>query len=166
MMLDRISEALVRWRWWFVTATMLSVVLALIGMQGITLDTTNEAFFEKGDEISIGNDRFKSIFGNDDSAIILVAAQGGGTVFRTDILANLDQLSDDIRLSGELDRADRYGTVWGVDRSFDEDWSVCAQMFGMVAPEVSNKVNRMTGGGTWSVKKEWSVEKVTATLSG
>ena len=98
-MLDRISDALVRWRWWFAAATVLSMALAFITMQGITLDTTNEAFFEKDDEISVGNERFKSIFGNDDSAIILVAAKDGGTVFRTEILSHLDKLSDDLRLS-------------------------------------------------------------------
>ncbi|MFC1713178.1 RND family transporter [Candidatus Poribacteria bacterium] len=86
-------EVIIRHRFVFLALIVPIIVAGFLGMQRLVIDSSNESFLPEGDEISIQNDRFKEIFGNEEFLFIFIEAD---EIFQPDVLEYIRTLGDDI----------------------------------------------------------------------
>ncbi|MEM9620494.1 MAG: MMPL family transporter [Pseudomonadota bacterium] len=85
-----LARFLIRFRWLCLVLTAVVTLLAGSQLSNLTIDNSNESFFQTGDPTKIRLDEFKETFGNDDFVFILVDVPDA---FDASTLQTLDQLA-------------------------------------------------------------------------
>jgi predicted RND superfamily exporter protein len=110
---------LIRRRWLFLLAFVVTIILSLYGSTLIRIDTSNENSFLAGDSINIQTDQFEEIFGNDQYIGILVENEELFTCEKLMLLRELhEELLDSVpfleRVTSLNDLEFTVGTEYGM----------------------------------------------------
>jgi predicted RND superfamily exporter protein len=89
----RLGLAQIRYRFCILIMLSIFTFFGLSGLLHLKTDDNMEEWFEDSEEIKINSDRFKDLFGNDDSVVVLVEAQD---IFDVQVLNAIRELSDDL----------------------------------------------------------------------
>ena len=92
----------IKYRFLFLAAVLIFTVAGFAGLSRFHMDSDEASWFDDSDEIKRSEDRFKELFGNDDSVMVLVEAKD---VFAPEVLDAIDRLGK--RLEAEVPFADK-----------------------------------------------------------
>ena len=92
----------IKYRFLFLAAVLIFTVAGFAGLSRFHMDSDEASWFDDSDEIKRSEDRFKELFGNEDSVMVLVEAKD---VFAPEVLDAIDRLGK--RLEAEVPFADK-----------------------------------------------------------
>ena len=96
----------IKYRFLFLAAVLIFTVAGFAGLSRFHMDSDESSWFDDSDEIKRSEDRFKELFGNEDSVMVLVEAED---VFAPEVLDAIDRLGK--RLESEVPFADKITSI-------------------------------------------------------
>lgn len=89
----RISEKIVKYRWWIIAAVIIINIIAILGMTRLKKDSSSESFLLESSQIRQAEEEFEAVFGNDEFVALLFEAED---VFSPRALTMIRELGDEL----------------------------------------------------------------------
>lgn len=89
--MKKFVENIIRFRWWIVVLIPLLTVILGYQLKNVQFDGSYRIWFGKDSEALAKFDKFRSVFGNDDSIVIILEDENG--VFNKKALASIERLT-------------------------------------------------------------------------
>ena len=87
------SNVIIKYRYLFIIGLIALMYFCFLGVQKVVVDNTYKAMLEKDNPLSLKNDHFQDIFGNNDYIYVLIEAED---VVNHDVLSYIRTLSEDL----------------------------------------------------------------------
>jgi uncharacterized protein len=91
----RAVEKILQYRWLLTFVLIFLTIISLVGLKKVTLNAAWDQWFADDDPLIVAKHRFEEVFGNSDTASILVQAND---VFSHDVLAMIRNLSEELEM--------------------------------------------------------------------
>ncbi|MDO4695437.1 RND family transporter [Porphyromonas sp.] len=99
----RLGEKIIRGRWWVLGSFVLLVAIGLNGARFLNIKTSWEDYFLEDDPLIIRTEEFKSIFGNDNYAAVLVECDNVFTKSNLELIRRLsNEMLDSISYADKI----------------------------------------------------------------
>ena len=134
---NRFGRFQIKYRFFFLLALALVTAAGIFGLTKFQADTSEDGWFDNSEEVKRNQDYFESIFGSDDSIMVLVESEN---VFDPRVLDAIQRLGN--RLEKEVPHADKVTslTSLSISRGNEEGFEVI-NPFGSI-PDITSEEGR------------------------
>lgn len=86
-------NVIIKYKYLWLSFCLALVVVSYLGLDRLTMDSSNDSFFSANDETMIDNQKFKDLFGNEEFIFVFIEAD---EVFAARTLQNIRDLTEDL----------------------------------------------------------------------
>ncbi len=86
-------NVIIKYKYFWLSFCLALVVVSSLGLERLTMDSSNDSFFSANDETMIDNQKFKDLFGNEEFVFVFIEAD---EVFAARTLQNIRDLTEDL----------------------------------------------------------------------